>query len=87
MPAKKTTKKSAPPASPVARKKPGAKRAEPANPSQGARARPPRQVSAADPDALARAAYLVYRHRVEHGLPGDAESDWLEAEQQLGLRS
>jgi hypothetical protein len=34
-------------------------------------------------EALARAAYLNYRRRVEQGLPGDSDSDWLEAEHQL----
>jgi hypothetical protein len=33
-------------------------------------------------DAIARAAYLNYRRRVEQGLPGDAHGDWLEAERQ-----
>jgi hypothetical protein len=32
------------------------------------------------PDEIARAAYLNYRRRVEQGLPGDSEGDWLEAE-------
>lgn len=32
------------------------------------------------PDEVARAAYMNYRRRVEQGLPGDSESDWLEAE-------
>ena len=32
------------------------------------------------PDAIARAAYLNYRRRVEQGLPGDSHGDWLEAE-------
>lgn len=32
------------------------------------------------PDAIARAAYLNYRRRVEQGLPGDSRDDWLEAE-------
>lgn len=31
-------------------------------------------------DAVARAAYLNYRRRIEQGLPGDHDSDWLEAE-------
>ena len=35
------------------------------------------------PDAIARAAYLNYRRRVELGLPGDSHSDWLEAERSL----
>jgi len=34
-------------------------------------------------EALARAAYLNYRRRVEEGLPGDSDGDWLEAERQL----
>lgn len=33
-------------------------------------------------DAIARAAYLNYRRRVEQGLPGDSHSDWLDAERQ-----
>jgi hypothetical protein len=32
---------------------------------------------------IAREAYLNYRRRIEQGLPGDRESDWLEAERQL----
>ncbi|HEX5791061.1 MAG TPA: hypothetical protein VFY13_07890 [Luteolibacter sp.] len=34
-------------------------------------------------DDIARAAYLNYRKRVDHGLPGNPESDWLQAEQDL----
>ena len=34
-------------------------------------------------DAIARAAYLNYRRRVEQGLPGDSHGDWLEAERQF----
>ncbi len=34
-------------------------------------------------DAIARAAYLNHCRRRELGLPGDHQSDWLEAEQQL----
>jgi hypothetical protein len=33
-------------------------------------------------EVIARAAYLNYRHRTEHGLPGDSNGDWLEAERQ-----
>lgn len=40
-------------------------------------------VSVPSPDAIARAAYLNYRRRVEEGLPGDSHGDWLEAERQL----
>lgn len=31
-------------------------------------------------DAIAKAAYLNYRRRVENGMPGNSQSDWLEAE-------
>jgi hypothetical protein len=34
-------------------------------------------------DMIARAAYLNYRRRVEFGLPGNSQGDWLEAERQL----
>jgi hypothetical protein len=33
-------------------------------------------------DAIARAAYLNYRRRVEQGLPGDSQDDWLKAEKE-----
>jgi hypothetical protein len=44
----------------------------------------PAKKTAAKPslDAVARAAYLNYRNRVEKGLPGDSHGDWLEAERQ-----
>jgi len=38
-------------------------------------------------DAIARAAYLNYRRRVEQGLPGDSHGDWLEAERQFNQPS
>ena len=34
-------------------------------------------------EALAKAAYEIYRRRVDLGLPGDQASDWLEAERLL----
>lgn len=34
-------------------------------------------------EAVAKAAYLNYRRRVEQGLPGCHDSDWLEAERSL----
>lgn len=43
----------------------------------------PKTVAKPSSDAIARAAYLIYRRRVEQGLPGDSHSDWLEAERQL----
>jgi hypothetical protein len=38
-------------------------------------------------DAVARAAYLNYRRRVEQGMPGDSQGDWLEAERQFASMS
>lgn len=32
-------------------------------------------------------AYLIYRARVSQGLPGDAVSDWLQAEHELSERA
>jgi hypothetical protein len=37
-------------------------------------------------DAIARAAYMNYRRRVEQGTPGDSQGDWLEAERQFAKR-
>jgi len=34
-------------------------------------------------DDIAKSAYLNYRRRVENNIPGNHESDWLEAENQL----
>ena len=31
-------------------------------------------------EAVAKAAYILYRHRLDLGLPGDHASDWLAAE-------
>lgn len=36
-------------------------------------------------DAIAKAAYLNYRRRIENGMPGNSQSDWLEAE--LGFKN
>jgi hypothetical protein len=88
MAAKKTVKKtteSALPAAPAAKKgaKKAAKKAAPAKPAaeKSPEAKPAAPKVTAD--AIARAAYLNYRRRVEQGLPGDSRSDWLEAERQL----
>jgi hypothetical protein len=45
----------------------------------------PAKKAAAKPslDVIARAAYLNYRRRVEQGLPGNSQGDWLEAERQF----
>lgn len=58
-----------------------AKKADKAAPA----AAPTKKPAAAKPplDALARAAYLNYRRRVEQGLPGDSHGDWLEAERKF----
>jgi hypothetical protein len=87
MAAKKTAKKSPESASPkeaaapapkkVAKKAPAKKAAKSTTPPPKAAA--PKVTT----EAIARAAYLNYRRRVEQGLPGDRESDWLEAERQL----
>jgi hypothetical protein len=92
MPAKKTTSKvaakktaaSAPPKKAPARKvakpatkkvaKPAAKKA--AKPAE----KPATGKSFASHDAVAHAAYLNYRRRMDLGLPGDHDTDWLEAE-------
>ena len=94
MPAKKSAKKSTPAKTPstrepraTARKRPAVDEPSIPQPARRSRTRAAGKPPASDPDALAREAYLVYRHRAEHGLPGDAESDWLEAEKRLGLRS
>jgi hypothetical protein len=96
MAAKKTAKKTSGSASkePKAPSKAAAKKAESAvkkavNPSVVAEASRVVESVAAKKvavkpslDAIARAAYLNYRRRVELGLPGDAKGDWLEAERQ-----
>jgi hypothetical protein len=84
MAAKKTAKKKAPsdPTEPKAPRKTAAKKtakkASAASPDPAPKATPRPSI-----DAIARAAYLNYRRRVEQGLPGDCYGDWLEAEHQL----
>lgn len=81
MSAKKTTKKAAvkktavktavkAAAKKVAAKKVAAKKA-------------PAKKAALSIESVAKAAYLNYRRRVEQGLPGCHDSDWLEAERSL----
>jgi microcystin-dependent protein len=36
-------------------------------------------VAKVSPETIAHAAYLNYRRRMDLGLPGDHDSDWLEA--------
>jgi len=87
MPAKKTAKKAiatpkadAAPAAKKAAKKAVAKKAAPASKTSKKTAKAPVRPPL---DAIARAAYLNYRRRVEQDLPGDSHGDWLEAEKQL----
>lgn len=72
--AKKAAKKAA------VKKVAAKKAAPPAAPPAAAKPAPAKP----SPDALARAAYLNYRRRVEQGLPGDSHGDWLAAERELG---
>ena len=75
--AKKTAKKAAKKASsPKADSKPAPKAKATTAPTNGEKP---------SIDAVTRAAYLIYRRRVELGLPGDSHNDWLEAERQLGV--
>jgi hypothetical protein len=77
MPAKKTTKK-------VTAKKTVVKAAgKKAAVKKVATKKAPAKKAVLSIDALAKAAYLNYRRRVEQGLPGCHDSDWLEAERSL----
>ena len=38
-------------------------------------------------DAIARAAYLIYRRRIDQNLPGDDNTDWQEAITSLSGKS
>jgi hypothetical protein len=94
MPAKKTTskvaaKKTATPAPP--KKAPAKKAAKPAgkkaakpvavkSSAKKSAKKPVTGKSSANYDAIAHAAYLNYRRRMDLGLPGDHDTDWLEAE-------
>lgn len=84
--AKKTTesasKKAAAPVAKKAAKKAAKKTATKAAKAPTAKAAPP-VAKIVTSDMIARAAYLIYRRRVEQGLPGDSREDWLEAERQL----
>ena len=91
MPAKKTTKKVAAkkaavtpaPAKKAAVKAPAKKAAAKKAPAKKATAKKAAKKAAPSLDAVAKAAYLNYRRRMELGLPGDDDSDWLEAERSL----
>ena len=92
MPAKKAAAKKAVAAKKTAAEKPApVKKAVVKKAASAKKAALPKEAGAAKKkavarpplDAIARAAYLNYRRRVEQGLPGDSHSDWLEAERQL----
>ena len=75
------------PAAKKAAKKAAVKKADPARaavkaPATAKKAPAKKTAAKASLDAVARAAYLNYRNRVEKGLPGDSHGDWLEAERQ-----
>lgn len=78
MPAKKSTKKAAAKKS-VAKKIP-AKTAPAKKAAKKVAKKSPASKPAPSLEAIAKAAYLNYRRRMELGLPGDNDSDWLEAE-------
>lgn len=85
MPAKKSTPKvvaAKAPAAP-AKKAPAKKAAKKAAKTPAAKKtaakKPVAKVSAENYEAIAHAAYLNYRRRMDLGLPGDHDSDWLEA--------
>jgi len=90
--AKKVAKKAAPKAPKAETKKaekPAVKKTARKAPAKKAAKKSGVESAASAPkpsyDAVARAAYLNYRRRVEQGLPGDSRGDWLEAERQLGI--
>lgn len=91
MAAKKTANKATTPADAEAKpakkaaKKAPAKKAAKKTTKKAANSAPAPEKKKSPPplEAVARGAYLNYRRRVEHGLPGDSHGDWLEAERQL----
>ena len=74
--AKKTAAKSAPAKKTAAKK--AAKTAGEFAPKKSPKKAPKK--AAVSFEAVAKAAYLNYRRRMELGLPGCHDSDWLEAE-------
>jgi hypothetical protein len=81
MPEKKVTKKVA--AKKVVSKKTAAKKVvAKKTPAKKAATKRTKQPSASL-EAIEKLAYENHLRRVEHGLEGDAESDWLEAENAL----
>ena len=82
MPAKKSTKKVAAKKSAV-KSAPAKKAVARKAVAKKAAAAPAPKKAAPSLDAIAKAAYLNYRRRAEQGLPGDNDSDWLEAERSV----
>ena len=87
MPAKKSTKKvaakkaavkPAPSKKAAAKKAPAKVAAKKAAAKKTAAKKPVPSLA-----AVTKAAYLNYRRRMELGLPGDHDSDWLEAERSI----
>ena len=86
MPAKKSTPKAAAskapapaPAKKAPTKKAAKKAAKKVAVKKTAAKKPAAKVSPENYEAIAHAAYLNYRRRMDLGLPGDHDSDWLEA--------
>lgn len=91
MPAKKAAKKAVKTAAKKATKK-VAKKAAGTAATKSTEAKPAKKAakkagrtpkSGPSTDQIAEAAYLNYRRRVQDSLPGNHESDWLKAEEQL----
>ncbi len=85
MAAKKTAKKTAAPAAEKAApaaKKAAVKTAKKAAKTAAKKAAKP-VIAQVNLETITQVAYMNYRRRVELGLPGDKESDWLEAEREL----
>lgn len=87
MPAKKTAKKAT---AKKAAKKVAAKKTTPSETKPAAKKAAPKKSTASvktplvpSTEAIARQAYLNYLHRIQNGLPGDAQGDWVAAEKQL----
>ena len=86
MPAKKSTPKvvaTKAPATAPAKKAPAKKAAKKATKKAAVKKtavkKPAAKVSPENYEAIAHAAYLNYRRRMDLGLPGDHDTDWLEA--------
>ena len=87
MPAKKATKKVAKTAATKTAKKAAKKVAaspeDAPKPVKKAAKKVARVKAGPSTDEIAEAAYLNYRRRVEEGLDGNHQEDWLKAEQSL----